>query len=156
MIEDIDKPLPEAWICDIDGTVALHGPDTNPRGHYEWDKVADDHPNWPVIEIVGSLLRHGQTIIFLSGREDACYFDTENWLDPYFRNLGRFRHLVLGPFMRKTGDRRPDYIVKRELYDLHIEGKYNIKGVFDDRTQVVNMWRNDLNLTCLQVCQNDE
>ena len=32
----------------------------------------------------------------------------------------------------------------------HINGKYNVLGVFDDRDQVVSVWRS-LGLTCFQV-----
>ena len=53
--------------------------------------------------------------------------------------------------MRKDGDNRPDQIVKRELYERHVQGLYEIEGVLDDRDRVVAMWRNDLGLTCLQV-----
>ena len=52
--------------------------------------------------------------------------------------------------MRKTGDYRKDSIVKREMFEEHIEGKYNVLFVLDDRNQVVDMWRKELGLTCLQ------
>jgi hypothetical protein len=42
--------------------------------------------------------------------------------------------------MRKTGDKRQDAIVKQEIYDTKIKGKYNILAVFDDRPQVCRMW----------------
>ena len=43
--------------------------------------------------------------------------------------------------MRKADDVRKDSIVKREMYEEHIKGKYNVKFVFDDRPQVVKTWR---------------
>ena len=39
--------------------------------------------------------------------------------------------------MRKDGDNRPDQIVKRELYERHVQGLYEIEGVLDDRDRVV-------------------
>ena len=39
-------------------------------------------------------------------------------------------------YMRPTGDMRKDTIVKRELYDEHIHGKFNIVAIFDDRACV--------------------
>jgi hypothetical protein len=57
--------------------------------------------------------------------------------------------------MRKTGDRRADNIVKRELFEARVRNKYNIDFVLDDRNQVVDMWRNELKLTCLQVAEGD-
>jgi len=56
--------------------------------------------------------------------------------------------------MRKTGDSRKDSIVKREIFEEHIKGKYRIQFVLDDRNQVVEMWR-QLGLTCLQVAEGD-
>lgn len=43
------------------------------------------------------------------------------------------------------------YTVKRELFDKYVRDRYNIVGVFDDRDQVVHMWRKQLGLTVLQV-----
>jgi hypothetical protein len=52
--------------------------------------------------------------------------------------------------MRKLNDNRPDDIIKKELYDQYIKGKYFVKFVLDDRDSVVRMWRNE-GLLCLQV-----
>jgi hypothetical protein len=43
---------------------------------------------------------------------------------------------------------------KEQLYRQHMEGKYNIKFVLDDRQQVVDMWRG-LGLTVFQVDEGD-
>jgi hypothetical protein len=67
------------------------------------------------------------------------------WLNKYVTPIGSLT-------MRKTGDRRPDYIVKRELFDTHIRNRYNVIVAFDDRQQVVNMYR-DLGITVLQVAE---
>ena len=57
--------------------------------------------------------------------------------------------------MRREKDGRQDAIVKRELFDTHILGKYYVEFVLDDRNQVVDLWRNDLGLTCFQVNYGD-
>ena len=56
--------------------------------------------------------------------------------------------------MRETNDYRQDAVIKKEIYEKEIEGKYCIQGVFEDRTQCVNMWRK-LGLTCFQVTDGD-
>jgi hypothetical protein len=56
--------------------------------------------------------------------------------------------------MRKEGDVRKDAIVKGEIYEKNINGKYNVLFVLDDRNQMVEMWRG-LGLTCLQVADGD-
>jgi hypothetical protein len=53
--------------------------------------------------------------------------------------------------MRKAKDYRKDAIIKREIFDREISGKYRIEFVLDDRDQVVDMWRKDLKLNCFQV-----
>jgi hypothetical protein len=56
--------------------------------------------------------------------------------------------------MRAAGDSRRDSIVKREIFDDRIRQVWHVKGVLDDRDQVVRMWR-DLGLTCVQVAPGD-
>jgi hypothetical protein len=52
--------------------------------------------------------------------------------------------------MRKTGDHRPDYIVKNEIFDQRIRDNFNVLGAFDDRDQVVDMYRK-MGITVFQV-----
>lgn len=84
----------------------------------------------------------------MSGRDGISRELTEKWLEgkdiPY-RAL----------FMRAEGDQRKDSIVKKELFDEHVRNNYYVRGVFDDRDQVVSMWRKELGLTCFQVNYGD-
>jgi adenylate cyclase class IV len=57
-------------------------------------------------------------------------------------------------FMRQAGDNRDDRIVKREIYEREIKGRYNVRFVLDDRNKVVALWR-DLGLPCFQVADGD-
>jgi hypothetical protein len=59
-----------------------------------------------------------------------------------------------GLFMRPAGDTRKDSIVKREIFDAEIAHRWRVIGVFDDRRQVVRMWR-ALGLTVFQVAEGD-
>ena len=56
--------------------------------------------------------------------------------------------------MRQAGDNRDDRIVKREIYEREIKGRYNVRFVLDDRNKVVALWR-DLGLPCFQVADGD-
>ena len=126
-----DTALPDCIIVDVDGTIA----EMNGRGPFEWDRVNEDKPRQVVIETVDALAWDVRgSLIFLSGRDEVCREKTEGWL------RGRFawRHELL---MRPAGDMRKDCIVKRELYENHIKGKYNVVAIFDDRPQVIRMWR---------------
>lgn len=141
------KGLPYAILCDIDGTLA-HMKDRSP---FDWKRVGEDVLDITVRDILGAYhcndLTDDVKIILLSGRDAVCRKETEDWCVansvPYDRLL-----------MRPENDQRKDSIVKREIYENEIKGKYNVLFVLDDRNQVVEMWR-DLGLKCLQVEYGD-
>lgn len=137
-----DPNLPDCIIVDIDGTAAL----MNGRGPFEWHRVDTDIPNESVRSVVGALVSKF-LIVFVSGRDECCRGKTEDWL---FGNYG-FRKPL---FMRPAGDTRDDRIVKREIYDREIKGRYNVIAVLDDRNRVVRQWR-EMGLSCFQVADGD-
>ena len=57
-------------------------------------------------------------------------------------------------YMRSDNDYRPDTVLKRELLDKMRANGYDPKMVFDDRTSVVQMWR-DAGLKAVQVAPGD-
>lgn len=138
--------LPGVYIVDIDGTMTTGPKDRSP---YDWSKVGQDDPRWPVVELVERIMMQhpSSRIIFLSGRDGSCYDITEEWLRRLFADEFDGQWSLI---MRKEGDNRKDSVVKRELFDQHIRNQYNVRLVLDDRDQVVKMWRS-LGLTCLQV-----
>jgi len=127
-----------AYIVDIDGTVAQF----NNRGPFDFDKVGTDKARQDVIRVVQKLSEDAD-IIFLSGRDDSCMDDTYDWLCD---NTG-LNYIDL--HMRKTGDKRPDYKVKYDLFNEHCRHR-NIVGAIDDRKQVTDLWRK-LGLTVFDV-----
>jgi predicted kinase len=136
--------LPEAVLVDIDGTVALMG-DRNP---YDMTRVGEDLPNHTVITAVRAMQAFGHHIVFCSGRSDDCRDITEQWLDEH---VGVPYQAL---FMRVTGDTRRDSIVKAEIFEREIRHRWAVTGVFDDRAQVVRMWRS-LGLTVFQVAEGN-
>ena len=142
---------PRAIIVDIDGTVAHHYNEVGEqlRGHYEYSKVLGDLPDMAIIDLVGMLDYALYKIIFVSGREDSCREDTEEWLARYGFDKSKYKL-----FMRKTGDHRPDYVIKYEIFDASIRDHYDIAFALDDRTQVVQMWRS-LGIKVLQVADGN-
>jgi len=141
-VPDVD--LPVAWIVDIDGTLALIGDKPGHRGPYDWARAGEDEPNLPVVELVHRLHATGTRLIFMSGRDESCRWQTESWI--------RAKCGVLGTplFMRPTGDTRKDSIVKAELFWKYVAPRWSVRGVLDDRDQVVAMWRS-MGLMCAQV-----
>jgi predicted kinase len=136
---------PLAFIVDIDGTVAHRGT----RNPFDESLVHQDTPNWPIIDLINYLnYSLGARLIFCSGRTAACYEETRAWLLRYVVDE------VFALHMRPVGDTRKDSIVKAELFDKYIRDDFNVKYVFDDRNQVVEMWRS-LGLTVLQVADGN-
>ncbi|GID94821.1 AAA family ATPase [Amorphoplanes digitatis] len=143
-VYDPDLELPPVVLVDIDGTVAL----MNGRSPYDWGRVGEDAPNPAVIAAVRAMHAAGHAIVFCSGRDEECRAETQAWLDLYVAVPYE------GLFMRPAGDSRKDAIVKREIFDQEIRDRWRVIGVFDDRQQVVRMWR-ALGLTVFQVAEGD-
>jgi predicted kinase len=139
-----DPSLPKAIICDLDGTLCL----MNGRSPFDASTCDQDLPNIPVLNMVKHYHTLGYTIILASGREDLYMTQTKTWLD---NHVVKYDMLL----MRKSGDFRKDAIIKREIFEQHIEGKYFVELVLDDRNQVVDLWRKDLQLPCFQVFYGD-
>lgn len=147
-----DESLPRCVLVDIDGTVAKmvdrsHGG----RSPFDWHRVGEDAPKWPIIHLVKALQASGYAIVFFSGRDAVCRPETMTWLNQYFSWQSADYEL----FMRPQNDNRKDSIIKHELFERHILGRYYVELVVDDRQQVVDMWRRTLGLTCVQVDYGD-
>lgn len=138
-----DPNLPDAYIFDVDGTLAK----MFNRSPFAWDKVDQDLPNKDVIRIFKIIKSLGYKGLVASGRDGVCKELTETWFDAMQVEPDAF-------FIRPAGDNRPDFEIKLEIYNKYIKGKYNVLGVFDDRDQVVHVWRH-LGLTCFQVDYGD-
>jgi hypothetical protein len=141
IIEKVNN-LPNCYIFDIDGTLAIKGD----RSPFDWMKVDIDTLNLPVAHTFRHLAEK-HFMIILSGRDSVCREITEEWLEKH--NI-KYDLLI----MRKKDDMTKDAIIKKGFYEEYIKGKYNIVGIFDDRNQVVEMWRS-LDLPCYQVAYGD-
>ncbi|MFY7889631.1 MAG: AAA family ATPase [Spirosomataceae bacterium] len=142
--QEQDDTLPSAIICDLDGTLAI----INDRNAFDAKSCERDLLNIPVAEIVKTYHQKGVKIILMTGREDNARSQTTNWLI-----YNRIPYNAL--YMRASGDMRKDAVVKRELYEKHVKDQFYIHFVLDDRNQVVDLWRLELGLPCLQVNYGD-
>lgn len=147
-------------IVDIDGTIA----DLSHRLHFiktegkkkDWKSFLSncehDEPKEDVIRLIQSVKNgyhnHSVNVVLCSGRGDEYRDKTQNWLQMHFN---RYNHL----FMRERADYREDYIIKEIILDFEIMTRYNnIIVAFDDRDQVVKMWRSR-DILCMQVASGD-
>ena len=143
-------------IFDLDGTLALIdkrralATDMG-TGKMDWkiffdpDMVDLDDPNTPVITMA-NLLSSQYRIWILSGRSDVTHQATRDWLN---KHDIWFDHLTMRP-------QNHLYMADNDLKQMWLDsiGKDNVAMVFDDRNQVVDMWRQN-GLTTFQVADGD-
>lgn len=160
------------YIFDIDGTLSncshrLHyvlppeGTRAEITDHgieFDWDgpdwdsfykECINDTPVLPVVKLAQSLISAGHDILFITGRPERCRKETWEWLET--QGLTKHKPLL---YMCADDDHRQDCVYKKEVYEKEIVSHYTIDGVFEDRTQCVNMWRN-LGLICYQVADGN-
>lgn len=147
-------------LCDLDGTLA----DCEHRQHYvrgegkkQWGKFFNDMHLDPVNEKLNHILRlldlDGDVkIIFVTARPNTYEEKTVQWLE----DRAGWQPHEYDIYMRDRKDMRKDSIVKADILKL-IKVEYpdsEILCVFDDRKQVVEMWREE-NILTLQVADHD-
>lgn len=157
----------QAYIFDIDGTLSncahrlhfimppvgtIHFNTAEVDWEPDWDAFhaacVDDKPIEDVCRVCRELDMYSH--LFVTGRPESISDKTLEWLENQDMPLCHLDRL----FMRADGDHRPDYQVKREIYEKYIKDKYEILGVFEDRQQCVDMWRK-LGFVCFQVAKGD-
>lgn len=135
----------DAWIaaqngCD-DSTFA-------PFPGVNWDafhaECGLDTPILPMCYVAAELIHNvDKEYLFVTGRMEKCRQDTIDWLHTYVLPWIS-KHWISGHLlMRADGDTRPDFIIKEEILDKLEErhGKGCVKMAFDDRPQVLEMWK---------------
>lgn len=132
--------LPDAYIFDVDGTLA---DSKGIRSPYDYSKVSGDRLISSVSEVAVSLQMQFYIndeseavprVIFVSGRDEYCRAETEQWLRD---NLAFEPEL----YMREHGDDRHDAQVKYDILRNDILPSFHVLGAFDDRARVVQMWQ---------------
>ena len=140
-------------IFDIDGTLM----DISHRKKFveskpkDWNSFRDETPNdTPIKEVfltAIALQKAGHNIIIASGRNKSQRAITMKQL------IGEGL-VFIDLFMRSDKDFRSDVVLKREMLGAMRRKGYNPKMVFDDRSSVVQMWR-DEGLRVAQVAPGD-
>lgn len=177
-VEDVHLGITHIWtgmkgtiFVDIDGTVAdlSHRRvylQSHPKNYPAFEKgIPLDKPIPHIIAAVRKLFFAGWTVVMCSGRSENTREATEEWLE----NNGVFYQAL---YMRKAfevdadgntviarsgkpkPDHRRDNIVKYELLlEARADG-FDPDIVFDDRNQVVEMWRAN-GIAVVQVAEGD-
>lgn len=141
---EYDDSKEECIIVDIDGTLAHI---VNGRSPYDASRAMEDELDDAVGVITAMAYQNGYKVIILTGRSAEHKQVTIDWLE---ENGVPYDEI----YTRADGDTREDSIVKEELFRTHVEPRFNVKFVLDDRNRVVNMWRR-IGLKCLQVAEGN-
>jgi phosphoglycolate phosphatase-like HAD superfamily hydrolase len=140
-------------LFDVDGTLAncQHRQRHVQQKPKRWDlfnkTMHEDTPHDDIIWLAKMFYAQGHKVIICSGRGSEFMDVTVKWLDDHEVKFH-------GIYMRPVRDSRRDDIIKAELL-AEIRRDYGEPFmVFDDRNQVVDMWRAN-GVRCCQVAPGD-
>lgn len=144
-IVEMDSSLQDAIIVDLDGTLAK----MEWRSPYDESRVGEDSVHWDVathiecylvwrFHVIGNMPK----FIIVSWRSEGCKEASIKWINDNFIHFDEI-------YMRWIDDKRKDSQVKYDIL-LALSKKFNILASFEDRDQVVAMWR-EAWLRCFQV-----
>ncbi len=91
-------------------------------------KSIDDEINLAVLSILEQFSKVGYKIAIITGRSSDSVNITQRWLD---RDKVPVNYL----YMRESGVKRHDYIIKHEIYKKKIKDKMIVEFILEDRTQ---------------------
>ena len=179
VMEDVHEGPFSIWVgmkgtvfVDVDGTVAdlehrrkyVQG---TPKNYPAFERgIPFDTPIQWVIDAVNRLHDNGWTVVICTGRRETQAVVTKKWLVDnnvpfhafYIRPEFEYEADGVTPKLTKKGnpkpDYRPDYIIKAELLARARADGYDPDVVFDDRDQVVKMWR-DNGIPVVQTAEGD-
>lgn len=143
---EYDDNKEEAIIVDIDGTLA-HIADG--RSPYDASRAMNDSADDAVVSITAMAYQNGYKVIILTGRNEEHRDVTVEWLKEHGIEYDEI-YTRLDSDVDENGKQLEDSIVKERLFRTHVEPRFNVKFVLDDRNRVVDMWRR-IGLKCLQV-----
>ena len=133
---------PQAHIFDIDGTLAsatwreafIKRPGVRPQWDVYFEHLIHDAPIPGIVDRLWAAQAHGERIVLLTSRRDVFREQTEFWC---------LTHRIAPDeiLMRRDGDGRRDFDVKRDLYRDRVAPRYAVSAVFEDSPECIAMWR---------------
>lgn len=139
--------LEKAVIIDIDGTLM----DNSTYKHMyfvkdpDWNKIDERtlEPNKWCLDLTVAMCNAGYKILFVTARSEDARGVTLQWL---MRILpaSMTSHYLKDQWeliMRPADDRREGSVVKFDIYNRLIMGKYDVSFAVDDMKSNIDMWR---------------
>lgn len=142
------------FVFDIDGTLAniehrRHFVRTKPKNWPAFNAgMIHDEPYHDIIWLLETFAALGHFVVIASGRGEEERGPTTEWI----RN--NIDATIYEIYMRPAKDYRADNIIKAEILKQIRRDFGEPFMVFDDRNQVVDMWRAN-GIRCLQVAPGD-
>ena len=145
--------MKKAVIFDIDGVLAKISKNedgTPKRGYRDYDKVDTDEPIKEMFELLKDCGEFGKTPLFITGRKEKCrkktavflargFFGRSDFTEDEMRKIAEKSKEFL--FMRPDDLNCPAVKLKKEIYEKHIKGNYNVIMAFDDDPEICKMYK---------------
>jgi phosphoglycolate phosphatase-like HAD superfamily hydrolase len=133
-------------LVDVDGTLSdashrLHFLRRRPKDWNGFFSAMDADPPLEVVVRWVQNLAQDHEIVIVTGRPEKYKARTRAWLERHHVPFSRI-------FMRRDGDRRPDYVAKAEV--LRQVAPTDIAFAIDDRGPVCAMWKEN-GIKCYRV-----
>jgi len=131
----------KAVIFDVDGTLAdvssIRHHLARPSGMKDFESFHSESINVPphehVVRMLREFKREGHAILVVTARQEKWLWHTLLWMD---ENAIPHDHL----FMRANGDFRPDFVIKRDIFNRISKAGFDVKHAVDDNPAIITLW----------------
>ena len=144
-----EKEKQNCIIVDIDATLCFNVSGRPFFGEDIKDRLNYDVPCDSIINIVQKYINDENIkVFFVTGREDITDWreNTLNWLKQHVSDKITDDMLL----MRDKNNHISGDVCKKDICEKKIFPYYNVLFAIDDSNKVVNMYRNELGITCIQ------
>src|ERR1041385_7021259 len=134
--------MEKAIICDLDNTLFDYGNrDPYDCTNCEQDKIIEH----TLLILLGLHRLTNCKVLFITGR-------LEKYRKQTMKRLYQTIPIAVGwnLYMRAEDDHKPNSEIKKSIYLNKIKGRFEIFFALEDNTKSVNMFRNELNIPCVQ------
>src|SRR3990167_209228 len=109
------------------------------------DVLLDVNINEPAHWVIQSAREAGFVIVLITNRSEKHREATVNWLAEH-----QFRRSEYELYMRFDLDTRPITVIKGQIYDEFVKGRYKMFFVLENDPQTAEMWTKEKHLQVLQ------
>jgi hypothetical protein len=134
----------DGTVCDGQQYVELYLKNKPKRYDLFWQTLDLHGTHEVTLNVLINLYKSGCRIIFCTARSYDGEVQTRKWLE---KHIPEIEYKL---YMRGSTDNRKDYIIKSELLDQIYADGFNPVLAFDDKPEVVDMYRKR-GLTCYHV-----